>query len=159
MKHNIKIRKADPEDVPQVVDMVGALLQEIMQSIGVNVFDYNTEDATLQLEDFLNLEKYHVFLACEEKGKPVGMLSVCESCALYAGGVFGMIPELYVYPDFRCQKVGHALIEQTKAFGRTRNWKRLEVTTPPLPQYDKTLAFYEREGFAITGGRKLKVVL
>ncbi len=58
MKNNIKIRKADLEDVPQVVDMVGALLQEIMQSIGVNVFDYNTEDATLQLEDFLNLEKY-----------------------------------------------------------------------------------------------------
>ena len=37
--------------------------------------------------------------------------------------------------------------------------KGLEVTTPPLPQFDKTLAFYEREAFAITGGRKLKVVL
>ncbi|MCG8080274.1 MAG: GNAT family N-acetyltransferase, partial [Candidatus Thiodiazotropha taylori] len=27
------------------------------------------------------------------------------------------------------------------------------------PQFDKTLAFYEREGFAITGGRKLKMDL
>jgi hypothetical protein len=28
-----------------------------------------------------------------------------------------------------------------------------------LPQFDRTLAFYEREGFAISGGRKLKVSL
>lgn len=31
--------------------------------------------------------------------------------------------------------------------------------TPPLPHFDKTLAFYEREGFAVTGGRKLKATL
>jgi len=43
--------------------------------------------------------------------------------------------------------------------GATLGWKRLEVTTPPLPQFDNTLAFYEREGFAITGGRKLKLAL
>jgi len=42
---------------------------------------------------------------------------------------------------------------------RAIGWTRLEVTTPPLPQFDKTLAFYTREGFSITGGRKLKVVL
>jgi hypothetical protein len=35
----------------------------------------------------------------------------------------------------------------------------LEVTTPPLPQFDIALAFYERESFEITGGRKLKVLL
>jgi hypothetical protein len=33
------------------------------------------------------------------------------------------------------------------------------VTTPPLPQFDRTLAFYAKQGFAITGGRKLKAVL
>ncbi len=31
------------------------------------------------------------------------------------------------------------------------------MTTPPLPPFEKTLAFYEREGFAIAGGRKLKM--
>jgi hypothetical protein len=50
-------------------------------------------------------------------------------------------------------------VEQAKRFGSSRGWKRLEVTTPPLPQFDKTLSFYEREEFAITGGRKLKVLL
>jgi hypothetical protein len=28
-----------------------------------------------------------------------------------------------------------------------------------LPAFERTLTFYEREGFAITGGRKLKTLL
>ena len=51
------------------------------------------------------------------------------------------------------------LIEQKKDFGRSIGWKRLEVTTPPLPQFDKTLAFYKREGFANSGGLKLRFEL
>jgi hypothetical protein len=39
------------------------------------------------------------------------------------------------------------------------SWKRLEVSTPPLPASDQTLAYCEREGFAVTGGRKLKTLL
>jgi len=46
-----------------------------------------------------------------------------------------------------------------RAFGASKGWTRLEVTTPPLPAFERTLAFYEREGFAITGGRKLKTLL
>jgi GNAT superfamily N-acetyltransferase len=64
-----------------------------------------------------------------------------------------------VRPQYRSCRVGFSLIEQAKAFGRKRSWKRLEVTTPPLPWFDKTLAFYQGEGFAIAGGRKLKVLL
>ena len=65
----------------------------------------------------------------------------------------------FVRPGFRSQNVGLGLVAQARHFGNSRAWTRLEVTTPPLPQFDKTLAFYEREGFEITGGRKLKVVL
>lgn len=35
----------------------------------------------------------------------------------------------------------------------------LEVTAPQLPQFNRPLAFHEREGYSIAGGRKLKVVL
>jgi hypothetical protein len=33
------------------------------------------------------------------------------------------------------------------------------VTTPPLPEFDRALRFYERQGCAVTSGRKLKLVL
>ena len=59
-----------------------------------------------------------------------------------------------------CDKgVGAALLAQARRLGQSRGWRRLEVTTPPLPQFDRTLAFYQREGFSISGGRKLKLEL
>lgn len=86
-------------------------------------------------------------------------IALYESYALYAEGAFGTIPELYVRPEYRTNELGLRLVSQAKAFGTSRGWTRLEVTTPPLPKFDRTLAFYEREGFAITGGRKLKISL
>ncbi len=51
------------------------------------------------------------------------------------------------------------LLAKAKRIARSKGWTRLEVTTPPLPQFDRTLAFYERQGFSISGGRKMKIEL
>ena len=51
------------------------------------------------------------------------------------------------------------LLDAVRAHGREAGWSRLEVTTPPLPAFERTLAFYEREGFAVAGGRKLRTPL
>jgi GNAT superfamily N-acetyltransferase len=74
-------------------------------------------------------------------------------------GTFGIIPELYVRPAFRSRKLGTMLVAEAKQVARSKGWTRLEVTTPPLPQFDRTLAFYERQGFSISGGRKMKLSL
>jgi GNAT superfamily N-acetyltransferase len=79
--------------------------------------------------------------------------------SLYAEGVYGTIPEFYVRPSHRSQGIGTALIDQSKMVGAARGWRCLEVTTPPLPQFDRTLAFYQRHGFRILGGRKMKLEL
>lgn len=139
--------------------MVGELLAEIMNAINVQAFDFDLEETTARLKDFLDREKYFVFVARNDSEDAIGFVALYESHALYAEGAFGTIPELYVRPEFRSKDVGLRLISKAKSFGTSRGWKRLEVTTPPLPQFDKTLAFYEREGFAISGGRKLKVTL
>jgi GNAT superfamily N-acetyltransferase len=88
-----------------------------------------------------------------------GLLTLAECRALYAEGRFGIIPELYVRPDRRSQGVGGKLVTEAKRVARSNGWVRLEVTTPPLPQFDRTLAFYERQGFSISGGRKMKLSL
>lgn len=156
---NIRIHKASTNDAQELAIMVGELLTEIMSTIGVRAFNFNLDETTSRLKDFIEREKYFVFVAQNGEAGPLGFISLTESHALYAEGAFGTIPELFVRPAFRSQNVGLHLVEQAKAFGASRGWKRLEVTTPPLPAFDKTLAFYEREGFAIAGGRKLKVVL
>ena len=156
---SVIIERATSGDAHEVAVMVGELLNEIMSAIGVQAFNFNLNETTARLRDFIEREKYFVFVARGEDAGAVGFVALYESHALYAEGAFGTIPELFVRPEFRSQNVGLHLVEQAKFFGNSLGWKRLEVTTPPLPQFDKTLAFYEREGFAITGGRKLKVAL
>lgn len=159
MHMNLSIQRATFNDAPEVAAMVGELLNEIMSTIGIAAFNFSLDETTARLRDFIEREKYFVFVAHSGDAGPVGFIALTESHALYAEGAFGTIPELFVRPGFRSQNVGLRLVEQAKTFGASRGWTRLEVTTPPLPQFNKTLAFYEREGFAITGGRKLKVAL
>jgi len=159
MNTNIIIQKATIDDSHEIAVMAGELLDEIMGVIGIQAFNFDLVETMGRLNDFISREKYFVFVARDDTNKVVGFVALYESHALYAEGSFGTIPELYVRPEHRSKNVGFLLVSQAKSFGMSRGWKRLEVTTPPLPQFDKTLAFYEREGFAITGGRKLKLAL
>lgn len=153
------IRICTPEDVRAVALMVGELLHEIMAAIGEQAFRFDVDETTARLAEFVSSGKYFVLVAHDAENRPAGFINLCESYALYAEGAFGTITELYVRPPYRADGLGRRLVEDARAFARSRGWTRLEVTTPPLPQFARTLAFYEREGFSISGGRKLKVSL
>ncbi len=159
MNANITIRRATVNDAHNLAIMVGELLNEIMDTMGISFFNFSLDETKDRLSDFIFSEKYFVYLAHKGQTEPIGFVTLFEGYALYAEGAFGTIPELFVRPGFRSQNIGQNLMEQAKDFARSRGWKRLEVTTPPLPQFEKTLSFYEREAFEITGGRKLKVLL
>ncbi len=159
MRKEIIIQRATADDAQEVAVMVGELLAEIMSAVGVRAFNFDLGETVTRLKNFLRSEKYFVFVAREHSGDLAGFIALYESYALYAEGAFGTIPELYVRPAHRAQQLGSHLVSQARSFGVSRGWMRLEVTTPPLPEFDRTLEFYEREGFSITGGRKLKVAL
>jgi len=89
---------------------------------------------------------------------PVALLTLNECASLYAGGRFGEICELYVRSSFRGGFVGHRLLDAAVALARNRRWRRLEVGAPPVPQWQRTVTFYERNGFVVIGPRlKLEV--
>lgn len=159
MTADILIEQAHANDAPAIAILVGELLAEIMNAIDVQAFNFNLQETTARLGAYLANGTYVVFAARPDGGDPVGFVALCECHALYAEGTFGTIPELYVRPAYRTRKLGMRLVSEAKAYGTTRGWKRLEVTTPPLPQFDRTLAFYEREGFSVAGGRKLRTLL
>lgn len=140
--------------------LVGELLEEIMKRIGMDVFHFDLEETKERLADFIEREKNFVFVVQNiDNGELIGFVTLYEGYALYAEGTLGTMAELYVKPSYRSQGIGKMLIQSVREFARQRGWKRLEVTTPPLPQFDNTLTFYEREGFEISGGRKLKTLL
>lgn len=151
----ITLRRAVVADVDAIVQLEDELLKEIMVRIDQQAFHFDPSAAKMVLASFVEAGKNVVFIALEGD-VIVGFVTLYESYALYAGGAFGTLAELYVRPSQRGCGVGRALVEAVRGFGAARGWTRLEVTTPPLPAFDATLAFYEREGFAVSGGRKLK---
>ena len=155
---SMRIAQAQPSDAPLVADLVGELLLEIMTAIGAKAFGFSRVETKTRARQWLTDGTYTVLLAYHAE-KVAGFLALSESRALYAEGTFGTIPELYVCPAFRSCNVGTGLVAEAKHLSRARGWTRLEVTTPPLPQFDRTLAFYERQGFSISGGRKMKLSL
>lgn len=153
-----RIDPALPRDAHVIAAMVGELLHEIMAAVNDKVFTFDHHEAEARARAWLSDGSYLVLLA-RDGGACVGFLALYQSFALYTEGVFGTIPEFYVRPSHRSSGIGTALIAESKKVGQARGWRRLEVTTPPLPQFDRTLAFYQRHGFTISGGRKLKVEL
>jgi len=154
----IQIRPAQPANAQVIAEMVGELLHEIMAAVGSAVFVFDPAETEARVRSWLADRPYKVFLAFNND-RAAGFLALYESYALYAGGVFGTIPELYVKPAYRSQGVGTDLVTVAKRYARSRRWTRLEVTTPPLPHFERTLAFYQRHGFSISGGRKMRVEL
>lgn len=155
---NIDIKPIQSNDYDDLTHMVGELLNEIMNKINVKAFNYNVEETKVRAKELVSKEKYWVFIAKDlDSVESVGFVSLYESYALYSEGAYGTIPELYVRPNNRSGNVGRKLLQKAMEFGAGKGWKRLEVTTPPLPEFDRTLSFYKANGFEISGGRKLKV--
>ena len=92
------------------------------------------------------------FLA-ERDGQAVGAMTLHECAAIYAGGTFGEISELYIRPDLRSQGIARLLLDRARTFGLTRGWRRIEVGAPPQPDWQRTVNFYRRNGFAEVGPR------
>ena len=85
--------------------------------------------------------------------EPAGLILLNECAAIYAGGCFGEITELYVVPKYRSHGVAVHLISEAKLIAQERSWKRFEVGAPDQPAWERTLKFYLREGFEEVGPR------
>lgn len=153
----IRIDQACAADAEAITALIGRLLDEIMTAVGAKAFSFDAEQSAPQLRRLIDRGRYVVFVAREHGERIVGVVTLSESCALYAGGLFGTIPEFYVIPERRSLGIGALLLSAARSHAQSQGWKRLEVTPPPLPSFERALSFYERQGFSVTGGRKLKL--
>ena len=154
---NVSITRATAEESDLVAEIVKELLCEITEATGELHFKVDVSILQTQARSLLLNGSYVVLLASKvEDFASLGFVALFEGYALYTEGVFGVIPELYVRPAFRSQGIGAMLLDHAVAYGNSRGWNRLEVTTPPLPNFKRTLAFYEQHGFSNAGGKKLQ---
>jgi GNAT superfamily N-acetyltransferase len=157
---NLTIKPAGPEDAELVARFAKALTDEIIDRTGARHFNVDLESTSKLCRTLMKQGNYRVLLAIDSASdSPIGCATLCESHALYAEGTFGIIQEFYIEPDYRSLQAGSQLLERAVVEAERLGWKRLELCTPPLPEFERTLDFYTANRFEVTGGRKLKLVL
>ncbi len=146
----INLIVADESHTTAVAHLLAALFEEVGHTP-------DAEEIAAIFNDIEESDHHSTLLATDDDGDIVGVLTIAETLSLYAGGYIGVLNELYVVPEYRSEGVGKMLLDAAKELAEDRNWKRLEVTTPG-DEYDKTLRFYEREGFLPIGPRYKYIV-
>ncbi|MFV0473910.1 MAG: GNAT family N-acetyltransferase [Pikeienuella sp.] len=148
----IEVERAGAAETAAIAELVHALLDELSGGKAAA-----PETMARTAETVLADARIVAFLA-RAGGAPVGALMLNEAAAIYAGGRFGVITELYVKPAFRSAGVAALLVEAAMAEARSRGWGRVEVGAPAQPQWARTLRFYLRNGFAEIGPRLRRMV-
>jgi GNAT superfamily N-acetyltransferase len=144
----IRVVQAAPADRDRVLNLVERLLAELEE----RPEEFRGIDRGKTLRDLAAAGgRFTAFLALDADDRAVGVVTVVESFALYAGGNYGVIDEMYVDPSRRSQGVGKLLIDAVKEHGAARGWLRIDVTAPPEARWERTVRFYEKEGFVFTG--------
>jgi GNAT superfamily N-acetyltransferase len=144
---------------PEQWDVVERLVLTLLHELGDEAEDTGALRPELRGLWESRPDRMVALIAYAEEGgiEPIGLLTLVESFAIYANGPFGIIPEMYVAPQWRSKGVGKALIDRAVEFGRQRGWSRIDVTGPESAE-PRTIRFYESCGFEFAGP-KLKLML
>ncbi|MCB2134557.1 MAG: GNAT family N-acetyltransferase [Rhodobacteraceae bacterium] len=144
---NIQIRQISIGDADMVATMIADLLDEFAPGAGPDAASLIPTARAVLAQPTVTA------LLAEADGLPAGLAMLNDCAAVYAGGAFGEITELYVRPDLRSQGIAAQLLAEAGRIGRIRGWRRIEVGAPEQPVWARTLAFYRREGFVEVGPR------
>jgi GNAT superfamily N-acetyltransferase len=151
MTESFQIRLAAASEASIVAQLVIALLGELFPGEAVSLEEGTYTQVAEKL--LLGHPRVWALLAIAKDGEPAGVLTLNECAAIYAGGVFGEISEIYVCPEYRSAGLGAKLVDAAVGFGRNQKWTRLEVGAPDLPRWRRTVDFYLDYGFKEIGPR------
>lgn len=152
---NIRFKIATENDAETIGELVIKLTEEICIKTNAKHFDIDLPGTISRCCELIRDKHYGAVIGFSSN-KPIAVSTFTESYALYAGGKVGIIPEFYVDPAFRSSGVGAKLISQVKDYGRNNGWSCIELCTPPLPEFKRTLLFYQKSWLVPVGGRKMR---
>ena len=154
----INFKAAKLEDSEVIGALIVDLTNEICELTKTKHFDINLNSTIERCRELIRDGHYAAIIG-EYQNKPIAVVTFTETYALYAGGKIGVIQEFYVSSELRASGVGSMLVAQVKNYGKQHDWSCIELCTPPLPEFERTLNFYQKNGLIPVGGRKMRHVL
>jgi len=154
----INFRVATVKDAGIIGSLVVDLTTEISEVTKAQHFDIDLNGTIQRCNELISNGHYSAIIGVYGN-KPIAVVTMTETYALYAGGKVGVIQEFYVSPEFRVSGVGSTLFEQVQHYANKHNWSCIELCTPPLPEFERTLNFYQKNGLIPVGGRKMRQAL
>jgi ribosomal protein S18 acetylase RimI-like enzyme len=135
--NSTKIRPATSDDAPAAIGLMTQL-----NEVAHGQIDAGVEG---RFRTMLNLPQYAIFVAQDEEGKIVGLLTASHRWTLWHMGPCAIIEELVVDEAARGQGAGRALIQAAIEWAKAQACSEVEVSTG----MDNTAAqaFYRRLGF------------
>ena len=152
---DIHFRVATIKDAEIIGTLVVELTNEICKLTKASHFDIDLNGTIQQCIELIHKGHYCAIIG-EYNNKPIAVVTMTETYALYVKGKIGVIQEFYISPNFRASGIGSLLIEQVKMHGKNNDWSCIELCTPPLPEFERTLNFYQSNGLKPVGGRKMR---
>lgn len=147
----VVVRPAEAGDARAVADAVAALLSELGAA---------PPDAEAMEDAARAVIAVDVALLAElagDYGAPevVGVLAASWITTVHAGGMYGLIQDLWVDGARRSEGVGAELMSSFCALAEARGATRIEVGIPreTFAGLADTRRFYERNGFEVVGAR------
>ncbi len=132
-----RIRPATSDDAPAVIRLLAQLNEVVHGQIDAGVEE--------RLRAMLSLPQYAIFVAEDERGQIVGLLTASARWTLWHVGPCAIVEELVVDEAARGQGAGRALIQAAIEWAKAQACSEVEVSTG----MDNTAAqaFYRRLGF------------
>ena len=132
-----KVRPAAPTDASASVGLMAQLAES-----GHGQVDPGVED---RFRAMLELPQYFIFVAEDDAGQVVGLLSMSHRWTLWHTGPCALIEELVVEEGVRRQGIGSALIRAALEWARAQECSEVEISTDQ--DNVKAQALYQRMGF------------
>jgi (aminoalkyl)phosphonate N-acetyltransferase len=135
--NTIKVRKATPNDLSSVYELVCKLENETLkQEVFEQIFEANLKSPDC------------FYFVAETENKIVGFISFHVQYLLHHCGAVGEVQEFYLEKDFRSQGIGKRLMNEVKKYAKANDVKSLEVTSNK--NRAENINVYESLGFKLT---------
>ncbi len=131
------IRKAGPDDLEAVYQMICALKDEVLDREAFN---------RVYLNNIKHPDCCYSMATIEDK--PVGFISLHIQQLLHHNGAVGEVQELYIKPEHRAKGIGKLLMNAVIAYAKTKQVKSLEVASNK--KRTENVAVYEKLGFTLS---------